>query len=126
ATWVLAYVAFRYADAGRTLLRAGAARLSWSFDRGFDQAYFGLVRFAGWLTRVLHHGSLERYLIVVFIALGCAAGGPLWLMNGWPSLPVAWDATFYELGIMLVAVLGLALVVGARTRLMGILALGVQ
>ena len=126
ATWVLAYIAFRYADAGRTLLRAGAARLSWSFDRGFDQAYFGLVRFAGWLTRVLHHGSLERYLIVVFIALGCAAAGPLWLMNGWPSFAVAWDATFYELGIMLVAVLGLALVVGARTRLMGILALGVQ
>jgi multicomponent Na+:H+ antiporter subunit A len=39
---------------------------------------------------------------------------------------VRWDATFYELGVMLVAVLGLVLVVGARTRLMGILALGVQ
>jgi multicomponent Na+:H+ antiporter subunit A len=126
ATWALAYLAFRYADMGRTLLREGAARIGWSFDRGFDQVYFGLVRFAGWVTRTLHHGKLERYLIVVFIALGCAAIGPLWLMNGLPSLAMRWDATFYELGVMLVAVLGLVLVVGARTRLMGILALGVQ
>jgi len=125
-TWVLAFLAFRFADWGRTLLRAGAGRIGWSFDRGFDQAYFGLVRLAGWVTRTLHHGRLERYLIVVFIALGCAAIGPLWVMNGLPSLSVHWDATFYELGVMLVAVLGLALVVGARTRLMGILALGVQ
>lgn len=126
ATWGLAFIAFRFADRGRALLREGAGRLPWSFDRGFDQAYFGLVRFAGWVTRTLHHGRLERYLIVVFIALGCAAIGPLWLMNGLPSLAVRWDATFYELGVMLVAVLGLVLVVGARTRLNGILALGVQ
>jgi len=126
ATWALAFIAFRYADAARTMLRAAAGRIGWSFDRGFDQAYFGLVRLAARVTRTLHHGSLERYLIVVFIALGCAAMGPLWLMNGLPSLSVRWDATFYELGVMLVAVLGLVLVVAARTRLMGILALGVQ
>jgi len=126
ATWGLAYLAFRYADMGRTVLREAAGRLGWSFDRGFDQAYFGLVRLAGWVTRALHHGRLERYLIVVFIALGCAAIGPLWLMGGLPSLAVQWDVTFYELGVMLMAVLGLVLVVGARTRLMGILALGVQ
>jgi multicomponent Na+:H+ antiporter subunit A len=125
-TWVLAFLAFRQADMGRTVLREAAGRIGWSFDRGFDQAYFGLVRLAGQVTRTLHHGSLERYLIVVFIALGAAAIGPLWLMNGMPSLSVRWDVTFYELGVMLVAVLGLALVVGARTRLMGILALGVQ
>jgi len=125
-TWVLAFIAFRYADAARTLLREAAGRIGWSFDRGFDQVYFGLVRLAARVTRTLHHGSLERYLIVVFIALGCAAMGPLWLMNGLPSLSVRWDATFYELGVMLVAVLGLVLVVAARTRLMGILALGVQ
>jgi len=126
ATWVLAFVAFRFADRGRMVLREAAGRLGWSFDRGFDQAYFGLVRFAGWVTRTLHHGRLERYLIVVFVALGCAAIGPLWLLGGLPSFAVRWDATFYELGVMLVAVLGLVLVVGARTRLMGILALGVQ
>ncbi|RZA11151.1 MAG: DUF4040 domain-containing protein [Lysobacteraceae bacterium] len=126
ATWALAFLAFRYAAAGRTLLRAAAGRFEWSFDKGFDQAYFGLVRLAGWVTRTLHHGRLERYLIVVFIALGCAAIGPLWLMDGLPSLAVRWDATFYELGVMLVAVLGLVLVVGARTRLVGVLALGVQ
>jgi multicomponent Na+:H+ antiporter subunit A len=125
-TWGLAFLAFRYAEMGRTVLRETARRLGWSFDRGFDQAYFGLVRIAGWVTRMLHNGRLERYLIVVFIALGCAAVGPLWLLDGLPSLSLRWDATFYELGVMLVAVLGLLLVLGARTRLMGILALGVQ
>ncbi len=126
ATWGLAYVAFRLADTGRALVREGAGRLGWSFDRGFDQAYFGLVRLAGWLTRTLHHGRLERYLTVVFVLLGCATVGPLWLLDGLPNLPLHWDATFYELGVMAMAVLGLVLVVGARTRLMGILALGVQ
>jgi multicomponent Na+:H+ antiporter subunit A len=126
ATWVLAFLAFRYADSGRTALREMAGRLGWSFDRGFDQTYFALVRLAAQLTRALHHGRLEWYLLVVFVALGCAAIGPLWLMNGLPSLAVRWDATFYELGVMLVAVLGLGFVVGARTRLTGILALGVQ
>ncbi|MGN6488032.1 MAG: hydrogen gas-evolving membrane-bound hydrogenase subunit E [Devosia sp.] len=126
ATWGLAIVAYRFADHGRTALREAAGRLGWSFDRGFDQAYFGLVRLAAGATRALHHGRLEWYLIVVFVALGCAAFGPLWLLDGLPSLAVRWDATFYEVGVMLVAVIGLALVVAARTRLLAILALGVQ
>ncbi len=126
ATWVLAFLAYRFADLGRTLLHDAAGRIGWSFDRGFDGAYFGLVRFAGRVTRALHHGRLEWYLLVVFVALGVAAIGPLWLLGGLPSLAVSWDATFYELGVMLVAVLGLVLVVAARTRLLAILALGVQ
>jgi multicomponent Na+:H+ antiporter subunit A len=126
ATWGLAFVAYRFADRGRMALREVAGRIGWSFDRGFDQAYFGLVRLAARLTRMLHHGRLEWYLMVVFVALGCAALGPLWLLGGLPGMPLRWDVTFYELGVMLLAVLGLALVVGARTRLLGILALGVQ
>lgn len=126
ATWGLAFIAYRQADRARVALRDAAGRIGWSFDRGFDQLYFGLLRFAAGITRTLHHGSLQRYLLVVFVALGCAAIVPLWLLGGLPDLTVRWDATFYELGVMLIAVLGLALVVLARTRLMGILALGVQ
>ncbi len=126
ATWGLAYVAYRQADRARTGLREAAGRIGWSFDRGFDQAYFGLLRLAASVTRTLHHGLLERYLIVVFVGLGCAAIGPLWLFGGWPDLAVRWDVTFHELGVMLMAVVGLALVVLSRTRLMSILALGVQ
>jgi multicomponent Na+:H+ antiporter subunit A len=125
-TWLLAITAYRQADMGRTLLREGATRIGWNFDRGFDQMYFGLVRLAGRITRTLHHGSLERYLIVVFIGLGCAAIVPLWLLDGMPSLNVTGDLTFYEAGVMLMGVVGVALVVGARSRLMGILSLGVQ
>jgi len=53
ATWALAFIAFRYADAARTMLRAAAGRIGWSFDRGFDQAYFGLVRLAARVTQSL-------------------------------------------------------------------------
>jgi multicomponent Na+:H+ antiporter subunit A len=126
ATWVLAYLAYRQADRARTALRDASGRVGWSFDRGFDQLYFGLLRFAAALTRTLHHGRLERYLILVFLGLGIAAIGPLWVFGGMPDLAIRWDATFYELGVILMAVLGLALVVLARTRLMSILALGVQ
>ena len=126
ATWGLAYVVYRQADRARTGLRGAAERIGWSFDRGFDQVYFGLLRFAASVTRTLHHGRLERYMIVVFVGLGCAAIGPLWLFGGWPGLTVRWDVTFYELGVMVMAVVGLAMVVLSRTRLMSILALGVQ
>lgn len=125
-TWLLAIGLFIRLDFARTLLRRAATVIGWSFDIGFDWVYFGIVRIAGGVTRLLHHGRLELYLFVVFVLLAAAAVGPLWLMDGLPRGPRAIDLTFYEWGLVGLAVLGVVTVVYARSRLFAILALGVQ
>jgi multicomponent Na+:H+ antiporter subunit A len=126
ATWVLAIGLFLRLDLARTLLRRAATAIGWSFDSGFDWLYFGIVRVAGAVTRLLHHGRLELYLFVVFALLVAAAIGPLWLMDGLPRGPQRVDLAFYEWGLVGLAVLGVMTVVYARSRLFAILALGVQ
>jgi multicomponent Na+:H+ antiporter subunit A len=125
-TWVLAITLFLRLDLMRSLLRRAAAAIGWSFDSGFDWVYFGIVRIAGALTRLLHHGRLELYLFVVFALLVVAAIGPLWLLDGLPRGPRTLDLRFYEWGLVGLAVLGVVTVVYARSRLFAILALGVQ
>jgi multicomponent Na+:H+ antiporter subunit A len=126
ATWVLAIGLFLRLDLARSLLRRLATAIGWTFDTGFDWVYFGIVRFAGAVTRLLHHGRLELYLFVVFVLLVVAAIGPLWLMDGLPRGPQSLDLRFYEWGLVGLAVLGVVTVVYARRRLFAILALGVQ
>jgi multicomponent Na+:H+ antiporter subunit A len=125
-TWVLGIAAYWRLDAIRALLRRMQARVDWSLDRGFDLAYFGLVRLAGALTRALHHGRLEVYLIVVFVALALAALAPLWALGGLPAVPPVPRLRFYEWAVLALAAAGVVTVVVARTRLFAILALGVQ
>lgn len=126
ATWVLAIGFFLRLDLARSLLRRAGAAIGWTFDIGFDWVYFGIVRFAGAVTRLLHHGRLELYLFVVFVLLVAATIGPLWLMDGLPRGPQTLDLRFYEWGLVGLAVLGVVTVVYARSRLFAILALGVQ
>ncbi len=126
ATWVLAIGLFLRLDFARALMRRAATTIGWSFDIGFDWVYFGVVRVAGAVTRLLHHGRLELYLFVVFALLAAAAIGPLWLMDGLPEGPRSIDLAFYEWGLVGLAVLGVVTVVYARSRLFAILALGVQ
>jgi multicomponent Na+:H+ antiporter subunit A len=126
ATWALAVAVYLRLDAGRAMLRRAEAALGWNFDKGFDAVYFGLVRLAGLLTRLLHHGRLELYLLVVFVLLAGAAIVPLWLMGGIPPWPQTLDVSFYEWGVVALVAAGIVTVVLARSRLFAILALGVQ
>ncbi len=135
-TWLLAVLIYRQADSLRTLLRRWPA--TWNADRVFDAVFFGLVRFSGAVTRTLHHGRLELYLVVVFIGLALAVLVPLLAMGGLDGLmPTAdlgnWGAVLrwpdlrpYEWGVVALAVIGLVAVLGARNRLVAIVALGVQ
>ncbi|ODT66576.1 MAG: Na(+)/H(+) antiporter subunit A [Pelagibacterium sp. SCN 63-23] len=137
-TWALGVVVYRQADAIRTLLRRFEAALGWTADTVFDQVMFGLIRFAGAVTRALHHGRLEFYLAVVFTALALALFGPMltwggldWLvptaeLGDWSQRLVMPDLAAYEWAIIGMAVLGLLAVLVARTRLVAILSLGVQ
>lgn len=138
ATWVLAVLAYRNAATIRTLLRRFDAALGWTADTVFDIVMFGLIRFAGAVTRLLHHGRLELYLVTVFAMLALALMVPLFGLGAVNALlPTAelgsWGTKLswpnlspYEWGVVGLALLGLGAIVAAPNRLYSILALGVQ
>ncbi|MCS6759226.1 MAG: DUF4040 domain-containing protein [Candidatus Devosia euplotis] len=138
ATWVLAVLAYRNVATIRTLLRRFDIALGWTADTVFDAVMFGLIRFAGAVTRSLHHGRLELYLVTVFSMLALALIVPLFALGGidallptvrlgdwstklrWPQLAP------YDWGVVVLAVVGLGAIVAAPNRLYSILALGIQ
>ena len=125
-TWALAIVLYARFDWLRLSLGRLAGRGRWSFDKGFDAAYFGLVRLAALVTRLLHHGRLELYLLVVFVLLAVAVVVPLLVLGGLPWMPAWPELKFYEWGVVAMAAAGAMTVVFAQTRLFAILALGIQ
>lgn len=138
ATWTLGYLVYRQAAAIRTLARRFETALGWTADAAFDGAMFGLIRFSGAVTRLLHHGRLELYLVTVFAMLALALMAPLLLLDGYAVLlPTAdlgnWSSKLnwpdlqpYEWGVVALALLGLAAVLLAPNRLIAIVALGIQ
>ncbi len=138
ATIVLALAIFLQTEALRRVLRRTATATGWTFDHGFDAAMFGLIRAAGALTRLLHHGRLELYLVLVFAAFALAVLVPVFGLGGIDALlPNAelgnWSARLswphlqlYQWAVVELAVLGLGAVLFVRNRLVAILSLGVQ
>lgn len=138
ATWGLAVLAYRQASTIRTLLRRFDSALGWTADTVFDAVMFGLIRFAASVTRLLHHGRLELYLVTVFSMLALALIVPLFGLGGinvllptaelgdW-STKLHWpDLAPYDWGVVALALVGLGAIVAAPNRLYSILALGVQ
>ena len=125
-TWALGVIMFwRLADI-RTGLKTVLDFTGWSFDKIFDFLMFGLVRGAHAITQFLHHGRLEIYLLVVFVAFALAIGAPIAVNNAWPQITALPDLTFYEWAIIAIALIGLGAVLTARTRLVAIVSLGIQ
>ncbi len=138
ATWAVAWLIYQQAAAIRTLLRRLSSALGWTADNVFDHVMFGLIRFAGAVTRLLHHGRLELYLVVVFAMLGTAIFVPMLALGGFEvllptrdlgdwSAKLAWpQLRIYEWGVIALALLGLGAVLTAGNRLVAIVALGIQ
>jgi len=123
ATWALGGLLFWRLDSVRTALSSA----KWpSADAAFDVIIFGMIRFSAGVTRLLHHGRLERYLVVVFAMLAIALIVPLWSLGGLPQWPRWPRLMFYEWGALAVAAAGVLAVVLARSRLSAIIALGIQ
>jgi multicomponent Na+:H+ antiporter subunit A len=101
-------------------------RFTWSWDKGFDQAMFSLIRLGAAWTRAFHHGRLELYLVVVIASTALVLLVPLYTLGGWPDFPSFKPLTFYEWGAVAMAAAGVVIVVAARTRLGAIIALGIQ
>jgi multicomponent Na+:H+ antiporter subunit A len=138
ATWALGYLVYRQAAAMRTLARRFEVALGWTADTAFDGAMFGLIRFSGAVTRLLHYGRLEIYLVTVFAMLALALIVPLLMLEGYAvllpnadlgnwSAKLSWpDLQPYEWGVIALALLGLVAVLFATNRLIAIVALGIQ
>ncbi len=125
-TWALGGLIYWRLDQVRTVLRRADASVGWSLDKGFDGLMFSLIRFAGWVTRVLHHGRLQLYLVVIFILLAGVLITPLWLFDRLPTVPDMPQLTFYEWAVLAIGAVGVVTVLLAQTRLFAILALGIQ
>ncbi|MEM6849485.1 MAG: putative monovalent cation/H+ antiporter subunit A [Pseudomonadota bacterium] len=111
-------------------LRDGVARgleaIGWGPDKGFDQLISGLVRASFRLTKVIQPGSMKTYVAVVFAVLAVALLLPQ-AINGGPELIFVGEFPegFY-FGIFFVAVIGLLVVLLARSRVVAIVSLGIQ
>ena len=137
-TWLLGVLVFRQAHLLRSLLRRMSAGLGWTADSVFDAVMFGLIRFAAAVTRLLHHGQLEFYLVLVFVGLAVALFWPMLALGGfdwivptaelgdWSKRLVLPELRPYEWGVIGLAVLGLLAVLIAQSRLIAILSLGIQ
>jgi multicomponent Na+:H+ antiporter subunit A len=137
-TWLLGVLVYRQADVIRTVLRRLDHVLGWTADTVFDAVMFGLIRFSGMVTRTLHHGQLEFYLVIVFGALAVALFGPMlawggldWIvptaeLGDWSQRLTLPSLEIYEWGVLGLAVIGLVAVLIAPSRLVAILSLGVQ
>lgn len=113
-----------------TPVRAVAARLldiiGWGPDRGFDQLVVATVHGAWHATRIIQPGRLEIYLTVVFAVIAAALVYPLVARSELPAWPDWPSLQIHEAAFMLIAVIGLAAVLSARSRLTAIVALGIQ
>lgn len=125
-TWGIAGVVYWQLDRLRGLVGSARRRVRWTFDQGFDQLIAGLVGMSARWNRAFHHGRLEVYLVVVFASLALVLVVPLALLDAMPTWPLASFPTPLEWGAAALAVAGLAGTVFAPTRLVAILAVGIQ
>lgn len=126
ATWAIAVLIYWHLDLVRSMLLALGQRFTWSWDRGFDQVMFGLVRLSGGAIRTLQHGALHLYLAVLFAMVALSLLWPMLAFGALPSWPRIASMTPYEWAAIVIAAIGAVAVVASPTRLSAIIALGIQ
>ena len=110
----------------RVAVAAVVTAVGWGPDRGFDQAVAGLVRLAAVVRRIVQPGGLEIYITTTILFIVAALLAPPLLFGVAVRAPVWPDVTLYEWAILGIAVLGLIVVTTAESRLVAIVALGIQ
>jgi multicomponent Na+:H+ antiporter subunit A len=125
-TVALGIAAYLCLDRLRGAMAGILKAIGWGPDQGFDQLLRGLLRFAAGLTRIVHNGRLDIYMTVTFMAVAAALLLPMVLFGELPSMPDVPALRFYEWGVLAIAVIGIAAVVKARSRLTAIVSLGIQ
>ncbi|MEM8814155.1 MAG: putative monovalent cation/H+ antiporter subunit A, partial [Pseudomonadota bacterium] len=124
-TILLGIAIYMRLDAARAAIARSLEVIGWGPDRGFDQAIRGIVSLSGGVTRLVQTGSLHTYMLATFVVIAAFLIGPLFARD-WPARPDWPEMTFYEWGVLIIAVIGLWAVITARTRLVAIISLGIQ
>lgn len=125
-TVALGVVAFLQLERLRFTFAYLLGKIGWGPDRGFDQFVSGTVRLSHAVTRLLQNGRLEAYMTTVFAIVALVLLAPMFALGEAPSMPAWPDLNFYEIGIMVLALVGLCAVLVAADRLTAIVSLGIQ
>ncbi len=128
-TIALGTLLYLFLDRVRGVIAAVLDFIGWGPDKGFDQAVSGLVAICYGLTRRIQFGKMEGYMTITFALVAVALIVPLTLFGEWPDLsevPDVSEITFYELSVVLIAVIGILAVLLAKNRLTAIVSLGIQ
>lgn len=120
-----ALVYWRY-DKAQFWMAALLWRIGWGPDRGFDQFVTGTVRLATLITRFVQNGRMEVYMTVTFIIVAIVLFVPMIFAGELPQVPAWPDLTFYEWGVLAIALIGLVAIIFANDRLTAIVSLGIQ
>ena len=99
-------------------------------ETGYERGLAGTVRLAEWQTQVVQGGSLTRHLTLIVTTLLGFLGVAFWLRGGWDYVEAAGASLagvhFVDGTLVAVAVASTALVIWSRSRLTGVMALGVM
>jgi multicomponent Na+:H+ antiporter subunit A len=90
--------------------------------KGYLAAFEGTLRLAAWQTRVLQHGRLRGYVLVVLTVVLALVGGSVYRHP--PSMPALVSSYPHEWAAAAIVLLGAAATVAARSRLAAVVALG--
>ncbi|HRQ71737.1 MAG TPA: proton-conducting transporter membrane subunit [Phycisphaerales bacterium] len=93
-------------------------------SRLYEHALAALLGFADAQTRVLQSGSLRRYAFITFGVIVLAVGATFMLRRPLDALPDIGDARPYEIGLVLLILIGAWFTAVARNRLAAIAGLG--
>lgn len=125
-TYVLGFVFYRASGQLRALMEAACRVVSWGPDRGFDQFMRLLLTLAASIAPRLQFGSLSGYLRITFAIAAVAVIWPLVAFQELPAFPSWPQPTLYEFSIVAITAIGIIAVVMAKTRLIGVISLGIQ
>jgi multicomponent Na+:H+ antiporter subunit A len=107
------------------LIPALPAFSRWTPSSVYKHTVSGILTFSRLQTRFLQNGHLHLYILTIVVTTVFLLGGTLLTFNG-QLPPMAWNQIYiYEYAIVLVILAATVLVVGAPSRLIAIIALGV-
>lgn len=125
-TWIMGGLVFIYLDILRARLKRLGETLSFGPDKLFDVSIKSLVRLGWVISRVTQSGRMENYMLVTFMTLGLAMFVPMIVFDLWPQVPDMPQFKVYEWAMIAIAIIGIASLLLARSRLTAIVAVGIQ
>jgi multicomponent Na+:H+ antiporter subunit A len=99
------------------------------FDPGWDRLLDGLKALAGWQTRILQSGVLQRYIFTIFLTLAAGVGATMYLHDALP-VDVDWGGAvdglvFKHWAVLVFITAGAILTAVTESRMTAVAALGV-